>query len=71
MGTKIVNILRKRGKFLVLHLRYEKDMLAYTGCPDGCTSQESQELQNLRSLSLSLSIMILERDDVYVNTWII
>ncbi|KAK6157758.1 hypothetical protein DH2020_012006 [Rehmannia glutinosa] len=48
MGKKIVKILRKRGKFLVLHLRYEKDMLAFSGCNEGCTDEETTELQELR-----------------------
>ncbi|KAI3467204.1 hypothetical protein Pfo_023867 [Paulownia fortunei] len=48
MGKKIVKILRKRGKFLVLHLRYEKDMLAFSGCNEGCTDEEAKELQGLR-----------------------
>lgn len=47
-GQKLVNILRARGPFLVLHLRYEMDMLAFSGCTEGCTKKEADELTNLR-----------------------
>ncbi|CAK8533353.1 unnamed protein product [Lathyrus sativus] len=48
LGRKIVNILRKKGPFLVLHLRYEMDMLAFSGCTHGCDSNEVEELTTLR-----------------------
>lgn len=48
VGQKLVNILRARGPFLVLHLRYEMDMLAFSGCTEGCTNKEAHELTNLR-----------------------
>ncbi|KAL8035348.1 hypothetical protein ABFX02_12G091600 [Erythranthe guttata] len=48
IGSKVVKILRDKGDFLVLHLRYEKDMLAYTGCNEGCSDEEANDLQALR-----------------------
>ncbi|XP_015895227.3 rhamnogalacturonan I rhamnosyltransferase 1 [Ziziphus jujuba] len=48
MGKKIVRILRKNGPFLVLHLRYEMDMLAFCGCTEGCNNREIEELTNMR-----------------------
>ena len=48
VGQKLVNMLRARGPFLVLHLRYEMDMLAFSGCTEGCTNKEADELTNLR-----------------------
>ncbi|XP_021912302.1 uncharacterized protein At1g04910-like [Carica papaya] len=48
MGQKIVSILRQIGPFLVLHLRYEKDMIAFTGCTEGFTKEESKELTKMR-----------------------
>ncbi|KAF3431637.1 hypothetical protein FNV43_RR26368 [Rhamnella rubrinervis] len=48
LGQKIVRLLRKNGPFLVLHLRYEKDMLAFSGCTDGCNHKEIAELTQMR-----------------------
>ncbi|KAH7516145.1 hypothetical protein FEM48_Zijuj10G0104100 [Ziziphus jujuba var. spinosa] len=48
LGKKIVRLLRKNGPFLVLHLRYEMDMLAFTGCTEGCDNREIEELTNMR-----------------------
>ncbi|GER31885.1 O-fucosyltransferase family protein [Striga asiatica] len=48
MGKKIVKMMRQKGKFIVLHLRYEKDMLAFSGCNQGCTNKEAKELEVLR-----------------------
>ncbi|PQQ17047.1 uncharacterized protein Pyn_14753 [Prunus yedoensis var. nudiflora] len=48
LGKKIVRILREKGPFLVLHLRYEMDMLAFSGCTEGCNDKEIEELTNMR-----------------------
>ncbi|XP_024934346.3 rhamnogalacturonan I rhamnosyltransferase 1 isoform X2 [Ziziphus jujuba] len=48
LGKKIVRLLRKNGPFLVLHLRYEMDMLAFTGCTEGFDNREIEELTNMR-----------------------
>ncbi|KAL9225849.1 hypothetical protein vseg_001728 [Gypsophila vaccaria] len=48
MGKRIIKILKKRGPFLVLHLRYEMDMLAFSGCTQGCTPTEVEELTSMR-----------------------
>ncbi|XP_074377997.1 rhamnogalacturonan I rhamnosyltransferase 1-like [Apium graveolens] len=42
LGRKVVSILRQNGPFVVLHLRYEMDMLAFSGCSHGCNSEESK-----------------------------
>ncbi|KAK8483412.1 hypothetical protein V6N11_021231 [Hibiscus sabdariffa] len=47
-GRKIVDVLREKGPFLVLHLRYEKDLLAFTGCDEGLTEEEAAEVKQLR-----------------------
>lgn len=48
LGRKVVALLRKKGPFLVLHLRYEMDMLAFSGCTHGCTDAEVEELTRMR-----------------------
>ncbi|KAL8218771.1 hypothetical protein R6Q57_022144 [Mikania cordata] len=48
LGNKLVKILQEKGPFMVLHLRYEMDMLAFSGCTHGCTTEESEELKHLR-----------------------
>lgn len=47
-GRKIVTILREKGPFLVLHLRYEKDVLAFSGCNEGLTKEEAAEVKEMR-----------------------
>ncbi|GAB2270191.1 Rhamnogalacturonan I rhamnosyltransferase 1 [Dionaea muscipula] len=48
LGRKVVRLLRQNGPFLVLHLRYEMDMLAFSGCTQGCNSEEVEELTRMR-----------------------
>lgn len=47
-GKKVVKLLRQNGPFIVLHLLYEMDMLAFSGCTEGCNDQEIEELTRLR-----------------------
>ncbi|MFS7951933.1 putative GDP-fucose protein O-fucosyltransferase [Helianthus anomalus] len=48
LGRRIVQRLRQNGPFLVLHLRYEMDMLAFSGCTQGCNLDEVEELTRMR-----------------------
>ena len=48
LGEKLIDQLKSKGPFLVLHLRYEMDMLAFSGCTHGCTKEEEEELTKLR-----------------------
>ncbi|TYH91402.1 hypothetical protein ES332_A13G113000v1 [Gossypium tomentosum] len=47
-GRKIVNILREKGPFFVLHLRYEKDILAFTICKQGLTKEEAEDVKQMK-----------------------
>ncbi|KAM0002252.1 putative GDP-fucose protein O-fucosyltransferase [Helianthus debilis subsp. tardiflorus] len=48
LGRRVVKLLRQNGPFLVLHLRYEMDMLAFSGCTQGCNDEEIEELTRMR-----------------------
>ncbi|XP_074570641.1 rhamnogalacturonan I rhamnosyltransferase 1-like [Curcuma longa] len=48
LGRRVIKILQQNGPFLVLHLRYEMDMLAFSGCTHGCTDEEAEELTRMR-----------------------
>ncbi|CAL4939203.1 unnamed protein product [Urochloa decumbens] len=48
LGNKMVSVLRRTGSFIVLHLRYEMDMLAFSGCTHGCSDEETEELTRMR-----------------------
>jgi rhamnogalacturonan I rhamnosyltransferase len=48
LGNKMISTLRRTGSFVVLHLRYEMDMLAFSGCTHGCSDEETEELTTMR-----------------------
>ncbi|KAH7532801.1 hypothetical protein FEM48_Zijuj04G0060700 [Ziziphus jujuba var. spinosa] len=48
LGKKVINILREKGPFLALHLRYEMDMLSFSGCSHGCNNEEVKVLTKMR-----------------------
>ncbi|KAJ6799837.1 uncharacterized protein M6B38_204535 [Iris pallida] len=48
LGQKLISILKKSGDFVVLHLRYEMDMLSFSGCTHGCSDDEIEELTRMR-----------------------
>lgn len=61
-GRSIVRRLRQKGgRYIALHLRFEPDMLAFTGCYYGGGEKEQRELGELRKRWTTLSPLKLEK----------
>ncbi|XP_020271637.1 uncharacterized protein At1g04910-like [Asparagus officinalis] len=50
LGKKLISVLQRNKYFVVLHLRYEMDMLAFSGCSHGCSDEQAEELTKKRYL---------------------
>ncbi|KAJ0025539.1 hypothetical protein Pint_09258 [Pistacia integerrima] len=74
MGEKLVQRMRLRSKhFIALHLRFEPDMLAFSGCYYGGGDKERKELGairkrwktlHVRQTTLILNLIILEKKNL-------
>jgi hypothetical protein len=58
LGYKLVRMLQEKGPFVALHLRYEMDMLAFSGCTQGCTKEEAEELKQMRFVVFKVDLFL-------------
>ena len=57
----LVERMRSYGHYIALHLRYEKDMLAFSGCTYGLSPAEADELTSIR-LETSTETQVKNKD---------
>lgn len=62
LGQKLISILKRNNYFIVLHLRYEMDMLSFSGCSHGCSDEEAEELTRKRFVAPIFQYIIYQSD---------
>ena len=60
LGYKLIRLLQEKGPIVVLHLRYEMDMLAFSGCTHGCTTKEADELKQMRFVNVKIKLLRIQ-----------
>jgi hypothetical protein len=58
--------MKSFGPYIALHLRYEKDMLAFSGCTYGLSQTESDELTTIRQ-GLQIYVLFIA---LSLNSWL-
>lgn len=48
MGKLLIDRMRSYGRYIALHLRFEKDMLAFSGCTHDLSAEQAEELKAIR-----------------------
>jgi len=71
MGNELVRRMRKRSKhFIALHLRFEPDMLAFSGCYYGGGEKEKKELGTIRrrwkTLHVCIQILLVQSSSYFL-----
>ncbi|KAI5055797.1 hypothetical protein GOP47_0029318 [Adiantum capillus-veneris] len=67
LGKKLLERMRVDGPFIALHLRYEKDMLAFSGCTYGLSDSEIEELTLIRETTSHWKVKLINSTEQRVK----